>query len=105
MTYFPYKRKSGNGTKNILGKKGHLQRNTHIAHTPSNTFHTYISQIHDIHFVPNSGCGEIIEAPKKCVMVVPEKRRTRRYLNYLEDCWPCGGGLSAVNDIGMAIIA
>ena len=23
-----------------------------------------------------------------------------RYSNYLEDCWPCAGGLSAVNVIG-----
>ena len=23
-----------------------------------------------------------------------------RYKNYLEDYWPCAGGLSAVNDIG-----
>ena len=25
---------------------------------------------------------------------------TRRYRNYLEDCWPCAGGLSAVKAIG-----
>ena len=23
-----------------------------------------------------------------------------RYWNYLEDCWPCAGGLSAVNAVG-----
>ena len=57
---------------------------------------TYISTYY---FITFSGCGKwrrVSIGP----MVKPEKARTVRYWNYLEDYWPCAGVLSAGNAIG-----
>ena len=47
----------------------------------------------------NSGCGKR-EAHINCWSMVTCEMAAPVYWNYLEDCWPCAGGLSAVNVIG-----
>ena len=52
--------------------------------------------------VPLVGSGKR-EAPKKWSKGITCKGSTR-YRNYLEDYWPCAGGLSAVNAIGTHLL-
>ena len=45
--------------------------------------------------------GAVETPPNKNKMVHSDTwKDSTRYLNYLEDCWPCAGGLSTVNNIG-----
>ena len=46
----------------------------------------------------NTGYGKR-KAHKNWPMVIPQKGSTRHW-DYLEDYWPCAGGVSAVNAIG-----
>ena len=47
------------------------------------------------HFITIVGVGK-----ERRTLIGPLQNGGTRYWNYLEDYWPCAGGLSAVNAIG-----
>ena len=88
----------------IYEKKGVLRcqaryRQKHVLVVVLSYAHTLIPHaIHSIcQFHTSSGCGEK-KAHINWSMVTCQG--STRYWNYLEDYWPCAGGLSAVNAIG-----
>ena len=53
-------------------------------------------------YCTNSECGEKA-AHENWSIGLPEYPDSTRYSNYFEDYWPCAGGISAVNVIGIQL--